>query len=153
MIAGTRPLPHCFGFDRRVWAGDGSYGHFSADGNYIPRPSLKTAIPKDKRREWLIECFKECIVEYYGEKMTTRKILGKRSREEFSLPIELKEGVIPNFIKEFKELMSLPSDYELTRTKLFRMFLKELKVPEKSCYCHNFVCNGCPDNIDQLCLL
>ena len=34
----------------------------------------------------------------------------------------------PNFMKEFKETMDIPSDYKFSYTDLFRMFLRELNV-------------------------
>ena len=37
-------------------------------------------------------------------------------------------GEKPDFMKEFKKMMDLPSDYELSQTDLFRMFLRELLV-------------------------
>lgn len=139
LIVGTRPLPHCFGNDgnniRRA-----NNGNFNIT-NFIPPPTLKTTIPKDKRREWLIESFMDCILVYYGKKIVEKnrgKIVEKNSA--------------PNFMKEFKKIMDLPSDYELSQTQLFRMFLKELKVAKKTCYCPSFTCcANCPDNIDKLC--
>ena len=152
LISGMRPLPSIFGRAASNEMGDASLGtlnlSFGSNGVFVPAPSLMTIIPEDKRKEWLIECFKECILEYYGKKIA-KKILKKRSRVE---SVKFEKSMIPNFIKEFKELMSLPSDYELTRTDLFRMFLKELKVPEKSCNCSGWTCFGCPDNIDLLSL-
>ena len=145
LISGTRPLPSIFGKtdpDDIRSAGEGTLNlSFDQNNNLVAAPSLNTTIPQDKRREWLIECFMDCILEYYGKKIAEKK-------------------VTPNFIKRFKELTDLPSGYELTQTDLFRMFLKELKVYSGTrpfCRCGKGPVKisypGCeqPDNIEQLC--
>ena len=75
----------------------------------------------------------ECVLVHWGEKM-----------------VEKKRGEKPDFIKEFKNMMDLPSDYELSQTYLFRMFLRELlvrseQVHEKEGYFRR------SQNIDDLC--
>ena len=117
LITGVRPLPHCFG-------SDGGSHYRATGGNYqltmsgqgtilVPAPSLETLIPINKRREWLIECFMQCVLVYWGDKMVEKN--GGA-------------GEKPDFIKGFKSMMELPSDYELSQTDLFKMFLRELQV-------------------------
>jgi len=111
LVTGVRPLPHCFGNDgNNDWRADNGTFQLTA-ANFVPAPTLETLIPRNKRREWLIECFIECVLVHWGEKM-----------------VEKKRGEKPDFIKEFKNMMDLPSDYELSQTYLFRMFLRELLV-------------------------
>lgn len=109
LVTGVRPLPHCFG-------NDGSF-HYQADNgslqidasiDFVPAPTLETLIPVDERLNWLKECFRECVLEHWGKG-------GQGERE-------------PNFMKYFKEKMDIPSDYNLSQTDLFRMFLRELNV-------------------------
>ena len=111
LITGIRPLPHCFGSVPKEYAG--SLGTFRMDQHFVPAPSLKTMIPKWERRKWLLQCFTECVVEHWGG-----EIVKKNGGEVEKL----------DFMKEFKKLMELPSDYDLTQGQLFRMFLKELRV-------------------------
>ena len=59
-------------------------------------------------------------------------------------------GAKLDFMKEFKKLMDLPSDYELTQTQLFRMFLKELQVRADYPDAHRRG-GKLTENIDQLC--
>ena len=114
LVTGVRPLPHCFG-------NDGSFHHQADNGSlqidasidFVPAPTLETLIPVDERLNWLKECFRECVLEHWG-----KKIAKKMARD-------------PNFMKDFKEMMDLPSDYKFSYTDLFRMFLKELGV--RSC--------------------
>ena len=114
LVTGVRPLPHCFG-------NDGSFHHQADNGSlqidasidFVPAPTLETLVPVDKRLNWLKECFRECVLEHWG-----KKIAKKMARD-------------PNFMKDFKEMMDLPSDYKFSYTDLFRMFLKELGV--RSC--------------------
>jgi len=112
LITGVRPLPHCFGSD-----GGNDYradnGILQLEGDLVPAPSLETLIPVDERLNWLIECFMDCVLVHWGKKMVEKK---------------RGAGEKPNFIKEFKNMMDLPSDYELSQTDLFRMFLEELHV-------------------------
>lgn len=112
LITGIRPLPHCFGNNG---SNTFSYalGGLQLDGNFVPAPSLKTMIPKSERREWLFECFTECVLKYWGE-----IIIEKNGN--------IGKGL--NFINEFKKIIHLPTDYKITQRKLFRMFLKELLV-------------------------
>ena len=136
LITGVRPLPSCFGRDGNDdWRVDGGTLQFEAatPDNWIPAPTLETLIPRNKRREWLIECFMECVLVHWGEKI-----------------VEKKRGEKPNFIKEFKNMMDLPSGYELSQTYLFRMFLRKLQVRgeavhEKEGYLKR------SQNIDDLC--
>ena len=139
LVTGVRPLPHCFG-------DDGGSHYRATGGNYqltmsgqgtilVPAPSLETLIPVDKRREWLVECFMECVLVHWGEKMVEKN--GGA-------------GEKPDFIKEFKNMMDLPSGYELSQTYLFKMFLRELlvgseQVHEKEGYFKR------SQNIDDLC--
>ena len=109
LVTGVRPLPHCFG-------NDGSFHHQADNGSlqidasidFVPAPTLETLVPVDERLNWLKECFRECVLEHWGKG-------GQGERE-------------PNFMKEFKEKMDIPSDYKLSYTDLFRMFLRELNV-------------------------
>jgi len=109
LVTGVRPLPHCFG-------NDGSFHHQADNGSlqidasidFVPAPTLETLVPVDKRLNWLKECFRECVLEHWGKG-------GKGERR-------------PNFMKYFKEKMDIPSDYKLSYTDLFRMFLRELNV-------------------------
>jgi hypothetical protein len=133
LVTGVRPLPHCFGNDGNAdhQADNGTYRLTAA--NFVPAPTLETLIPINKRLNWLKECFRECVLEHWGEKM-----------------VEKKRGEKPDFIKEFKNMMDLPSDYELSQTYLFRMFLRELlvrseQVHEKEGYFRR------SQNIDDLC--
>ena len=135
LVTGVRPLPHCFGndgsFHRR--ADNGSLQIDASGPSLAPAPTLETLVPRNKRREWLIECFMECVLMHWGEKM-----------------VEKKRGEKPDFIKEFKNMMDLPSGYELSQTYLFRMFLRELlvrseQVHEKEGYFRR------SQNIDDLC--
>lgn len=114
LITGIRPLPHCFGYnpsfnDRASQNGNLLLHH----KDFVPKPSLKTMIPKYDRRKWLLQCFTECILNHWGE-----KIVEKNGGSGEKL----------DFMKEFKKIMELPSDHELTQGLLFRMFLKELQV-------------------------
>ena len=117
LVTGVRPLPHCFG-------NDGSFHHQADNGSlqidasidFVPAPTLETLVPVDKRLNWLKECFRECVLEHWGEKMRKMRPWSEIKRK---------------FIKEFKEKMDLPSDYKFSYTDLFRMFLKELGV--RSC--------------------
>ena len=65
LVTGVRPLPHCFG-------NDGNADHQADNGTYrlssrfVPAPTLETLIPRNKRREWLIECFMECVLVHWG---------------------------------------------------------------------------------------
>ena len=112
LVTGVRPLPHCFGNDGNAHhqADNGTY-QLSVD--FVPAPTLETLVPVDERHEWLIECFRECVLEHWG-----KKIAKKMPREH-------------NFTADFKKIMDIPSDYTLSHTDLFRMFLKELGV--RSC--------------------
>ena len=111
LVTGVRPLPHCFG-------NDGSFHHQADNGSlqidasidFVPAPTLETLIPVDERLNWLKECFRECVLEHWG-----KKIAKKMARD-------------PNFMKDFKEMMDIPSDYKFSYTDLFRMFLRELNV-------------------------
>ena len=115
LVTGVRPLPHCFG-------NDGSFHHQADNGSlqidasidFVPAPTLETLIPVDERLNWLKECFRECVLEHWGEKM-------RKKRPWFAPPK-------PNFMKEFKEKMDIPSNYKFSYTDLFRMFLRELNV-------------------------
>ena len=62
LITGIRPLPHCFGSNQTECDLSG----LQIDANFVPAPSLKTMIPKDNRREWLLECFTKCILDHWG---------------------------------------------------------------------------------------
>ena len=109
LVTGVRPLPHCFG-------NDGSFHHQADNGSlqidasvdFVPAPTLETLIPVDERLNWLKECFRECVLEHWGKG-------GQGERE-------------PNFMKYFKKKMDIPSNYKLSYTDLFRMFLRELNV-------------------------
>ena len=117
LIDGTRDLPSIFGKERKDEDQAESGGllvTLGASTNFVATSSKKTLIPKHKRRKWLVECFKECILDYYVKKIIEHRSMGK-------LPLS-------NFIKEFKKLMDLPSDYKLSQMNLFKMFLKELGV-------------------------
>lgn len=134
LITGVRPLPHCFGNDvnARRQAENGSF-RISID--FVPAPSLETLIPGNKRLEWLKECFRECVLGHWGEKIAKKM-----------QPLQK-----PNFMKDFKEMMDIPSDYKISYTDLFRMFLKELMVcsrpvHEKEGYFKR------SENIDDICL-
>ena len=114
LVTGVRPLPHCFGNDGSFHhQADNGYLQIDASIDFVPAPTLETLIPVDERLNWLKECFRECVLEHWGE-----KIAKKMQRK-------------PNFMKDFKEMMELPSDYKFSYTDLFRMFLKELGV--RSC--------------------
>lgn len=113
LITGIRPLPHCFGNDGRENRSNGIFQAQITSDTMVPMPSLETLIPIDKRREWLIECFMECVIEHWGKKMINKN----------GIDIENSD-----FIKEFKKMMDLPPNYELSQTQLFRMFLRELNV-------------------------
>ena len=39
----------------------------------VPAPSLETLIPVDKRREWLEECFMECVLIHWVGKIVEKK--------------------------------------------------------------------------------
>ena len=79
LVAGIRPLPHCFG-------SDGLNHHRAAGGNYqltckkrrgqstilVPAPSLENLIPVDKRRKWLEECFMECVLIHWLRKIVQK---------------------------------------------------------------------------------
>ena len=112
LITGVRPLPHCFGHD-----GGNDYradnGVLQLAQEFVPAPSLETLIPLDKRLDWLKECFCACVLKHWGNKMVEKRCSA---------------GEKPDFIKEFKNMMDLPSDYELSQTDLFKMFLKELNI-------------------------
>ena len=130
LVTGVRPLPHCFGNDGRFHhrADNGSL-QIDASIDFAPSPTLETLIPVGKRRGWLIECFQECVLGYW--------VVGG--------------GDNPDFMKEFKKMMDLPYDYELSHTQLFRMFLKELgvrreDVHEKEGYFKR------SESIDDICL-
>ena len=132
LVTGVRPLPHCFGNDGNAHH-QADNGTYQLSSRFVPAPTLETLVPVDKRLNWLIECFMECVLEHWGEKM-----------------VEKKRGEKPDFIKEFKNMMDLPSDYELSQTYLFRMFLRELlvrseQVHEKEGYFRR------SQNIDDLC--
>ena len=144
LITGIRPLPHCFGHDSSF------NDHASQNGNlllhsqnFMPAPSLKTMVPKWDRRKWLLQCFTECVLDHWG-----KKIVEKNGGTGEKL----------NPMKEFKKLMELPSDYELTQAQLFRMFLKELQVradysdPDPRDAGDGIGSHGkLTENIDQLC--
>lgn len=118
LLTGVRPLPHCFGNDgnNRNRADNGNYQLTMTGQNHlVPAPSLETLIPPTDRREWLKECFMECILVHWIEKIVEKHV-------------EKNSGEKPDFIKEFKKMMDLPSDYELSQTQLYQMFLKELCV-------------------------
>ena len=142
LITGIRPLPHCFGHDRDA----GERARNSAlllTRHFVPAPSLNTMIPKYDRRKWLLQCFTECILNHWGE-----KIVEKNGGSGEKL----------DFMKEFKKIMELPSDYELTQGQLFRMFLKELQVrsdysdPDRRDAGDGIGSHGkLTENIDQLC--
>lgn len=133
LLAGVRPLPHCFGSDAlNTWRSEG--GTLQLSKNFVPAPSLETMIPKNKRREWLIHCFKECVLQHWGEKSIDRGA-----------------GVQPDFIKEFKNMMGLSPHYELSQTCLFRMFLKEVGVRPRSYYCRDKQPTLATDSIFALC--
>ena len=106
LVTGVRPLPHCFG-------NDGSFHNQADNGSllisldFVPKPTLETLIPWEKRREWLTECFKECVLEYWNIDAST------------------------NFMKNFKKIMDIPLNYELSQETLFDMFLRELSVCSK----------------------
>ena len=139
LVTGVRSLPHCFG-------SDGSNHYRAAGGNYqltmpgqstilVPAPSLETLIPVDKRREWLEECFMECVLLHWVGKIVEKN--GAASRNSA-------------FMKGFKKIMHLPVDYKFSQTDLFKMFLRELNVGahlvhEKQGYFKR------SQNIDQLC--
>jgi hypothetical protein len=116
LLTGVRELPSCFGVARECHNQDlitcGRTG-----GGFVPRPSLETLIPVEKRREWLKECFKECVLKHWCKKIT-------------DICLEKNDDVNenPDFIKEFKKLMGVPYNYKLSYTDLFRMFLRELMV-------------------------
>jgi hypothetical protein len=118
LLTGVRPLPSCFGKDGRDDSRNGRWDKGEIDvgrtsGLFVPAPSLETLIPVKKRREWLKECFKKCVLEYWGKKIAATNDGG---------------GENPNFIKEFKKLMGIPYNYEMSHTDLFRMFLREMMV-------------------------
>ena len=145
LITGIRPLPHCFGNDGRDAAdGDGLQMRITTNCEMmVPEPSLKAMIPKYERRKWLLQCFTECILNHWGE-----KIVEKNGGSGEKL----------DFMKEFKKIMELPSDYELTQQQLFRMFLKELRVradysdPDRRDAGGGIGSHGkLTENIDQLC--
>ena len=108
LVTGVRPLPHCFGNDGSFHrqADNGSL-QIDASIDFVPKPTLETLIPVEKRREWLIECFKECILKYWNIDTST------------------------NFMKNFKKIMDIPLNYELSQETLFDMFLRELSVCSK----------------------
>ena len=109
LVTGVRPLPHCFGNDGSFHQkADNGVLYIDASIDFVPAPTLETLVPVDKRLNWLKECFRECVLEHWGEKMC-------------SWPK-------PSFMKKFKEKMDIPSDYKLSCTDLFRMFLRELNV-------------------------
>ena len=133
LITGIRPLPHCFG-------NNGNNGIFQITRKFVPAPTLETLIPADKRREWLIKCFKECVVKYWGRKIVQKN--GCCASEKY------------DFIKEFKKLMDLPSNYELSYTQLFRMFLRELcvrSIEPNSVLAAWRAKIKCSENIEQIC--
>jgi len=115
LVTGIRPLPSCFGRDGEDdWRADVGLLQLTAQkDDWIPAPTLDTLIPINKRREWLIECFMECVLTHWGGKMVEKN--GGAGKN-------------PDFIKEFKNMMDLPPDYELSQTYLFQMFLRELQV-------------------------
>ena len=140
LITGIRPLPHCFGSIPRE---NGMYKGEFVSKHFIPAPSLKTMVPKYERRKWLLQCFTECILNHWGE-----KIVEKNGGSGEKL----------DFMKEFKKIMELPSDYELTQGHLFRMFLEELQVrpdysdPDRRDAGDGIGSHGkLTENIDQLC--
>ena len=110
LITGDRPLPHCFGNDGRADMRENG-AKFEFTHKFVPAPSLLTRLPKSKRYDWLIECFKECVLDYWGEKIG---------------------GESSDFMKEFKKMMGLPSEYELSNAQLFKKFLEELQVQSMS---------------------
>ena len=140
LVIGGRPLPHCFGNVPQddMWAA--SNGSLQCTINHkamVPAPSLETLIPVDKRRQWLEECFMECVLIHWG-RIIVKKNGGRRS------------GQPDYFLKGFKKIMQLPHNYKLSETDLFIMFLKELKVKslsirEKHGYSRR------SQNIDELC--
>ena len=80
LISGTRPLPSIFGKAGHADRGTLNLS-FGSNNVLVPAPSLKTTIPKDKRREWLIECFKDCILAVLWKK-NCRKKQGKNYRKK-----------------------------------------------------------------------
>ena len=93
-----------------------------------------------------MECFRECILEHWGKIILG--ILGIAGR----LVLDGSKGERFEFMKEFKKIMGLPSDYDLYETQLFRMFLKELGV--RDCYSDAYVApfgRRRSEGVDELC--
>ena len=125
LIPGSHPLPSVLGrsedSEKRL-ATVGSLQLTVGPHNceMVPAPTLKMMIPKYKRRKWLIECFMACVLQHWGYKIVDwhrENVLGT--------------GVQKNFMKTFNKIMGIPSNYNLSQTELFKMFLTELKVRAK----------------------
>ena len=146
LISGIRPLPHCFGNNGSTWAA-GCGRLLVGEQHFVPLPSLKTMIPKSERRSWLMECFRECILEHWGKIILG--ILGIAGR----LVLDGSKGEKFDFMKEFKKIMELPSDYDLYETQLFRMFLKELGVRSdySDAYVERNLRRRRSEGVDELC--
>ena len=139
LITGIRPLPSAFGRAPRSeenLAAAGSLYIRMPSEMMVPEPTLETMIPKDKRREWLIECFMDCVLTHY-----IKKIIEKKGSA----------GEKPDFMKDFKEMMGLAPNYSLTETDLFKMFLRELQVRSGGMYAHDMHQYQRADSIDDLC--
>jgi len=140
LISGIHPLPSAFGRDSQQEDDLADLGslQLSVNGGYVhemvPAPTLNTMIPKNKRREWLIKCFIECVLEHYTKKMAVQAADKQ-----------------PDFMKEFKKIMDLPFDYPFTQTNLFKIFLIELNVYSGTVYSHEAHSFDMADNINDLC--
>ncbi len=109
-----------------------------------------TLIPKNKRREWLLECFMSCILTPFVEKMIEKKKIQLSSLDDNSFDRVVKRET-GYFMKEFKNMMGLPPNYPFSQIDLFKMFLEELGVHASNYYCsdtHTFIKS---QSIEELC--